>query len=200
MPAGRWATGPDFPRLPWAELGELPDGATLGLSHARYRDGMVLTLAMKAHGGADWRAVAAIRCPRVRMVPMVPMVAFAMGFLEVALIAGEWRAPGDARTRARAGGGDTGAGSSILLRLGGRESRNIQRTRGCRKTIFRDAARRRSKGSAQPPQGSHEDTKRGAVRHPPDCRALPLRLDAPAWTSHAPRSPCLSRRFRPLPG
>ena len=36
-----------FQRGPWAELGTLEDGATLSISQARYRDGMVLTFALK---------------------------------------------------------------------------------------------------------------------------------------------------------
>lgn len=36
-----------FRRGPWGELGELADGATLSISQARYRDGMVLTFALK---------------------------------------------------------------------------------------------------------------------------------------------------------
>ena len=36
-----------FQRGPWAELGELPDGATLSISQARYRDGMVVTFALR---------------------------------------------------------------------------------------------------------------------------------------------------------
>ena len=32
---------------PWDELGELPGGATLSLSRARYRDGAVLTFALR---------------------------------------------------------------------------------------------------------------------------------------------------------
>ena len=36
-----------FQRGPWAELGELPDGATLSISQARYRDGTVVTFALR---------------------------------------------------------------------------------------------------------------------------------------------------------
>lgn len=36
-----------FQRGPWAELGTLDDGATLSISQARYRDGAVLTFALK---------------------------------------------------------------------------------------------------------------------------------------------------------
>lgn len=42
--------GPDasaFQRGPWAELGELEGGATLSISQARYRDGSLLTFALK---------------------------------------------------------------------------------------------------------------------------------------------------------
>jgi len=49
--AGQGAGGaPDasaFQRGEWAELGELEGGATLSISHARYRDGMVLTFALR---------------------------------------------------------------------------------------------------------------------------------------------------------
>ncbi|MBO9499965.1 MAG: hypothetical protein J7483_10965 [Novosphingobium sp.] len=44
------APAPDasaFQRGPWAELGTLENGATLSISQARYRDGMVLTFALK---------------------------------------------------------------------------------------------------------------------------------------------------------
>ena len=41
-----------FQRGPWAELGELPDGATLSISQARYRDGTVLTFALKTEFAA----------------------------------------------------------------------------------------------------------------------------------------------------
>jgi hypothetical protein len=50
-PPGRaQALSPDasaFQRGPWAELGTLDDGATLSISEARYRDGTVLTFALK---------------------------------------------------------------------------------------------------------------------------------------------------------
>ena len=36
-----------FQRGPWAELGEVADGATLSISQAKYRDGSVLTFALK---------------------------------------------------------------------------------------------------------------------------------------------------------
>ena len=36
-----------FQRGPWAELGELEGGATLSISQARYRDGMVVTFALR---------------------------------------------------------------------------------------------------------------------------------------------------------
>lgn len=36
-----------FQRGPWAELGQLDDGATLSISQAKYRDGMVLTFALR---------------------------------------------------------------------------------------------------------------------------------------------------------
>jgi hypothetical protein len=59
-PPGRaQALSPDasaFQRGPWAELGTLDDGATLSISEARYRDGPVLTFALKtdhAAGDAD---------------------------------------------------------------------------------------------------------------------------------------------------
>ena len=43
-----------FQRGPWAELGELPDGATLSISQARYRDGAVVTFALRtAHAEGD---------------------------------------------------------------------------------------------------------------------------------------------------
>ncbi|HEY6817541.1 MAG TPA: hypothetical protein VI168_18545 [Croceibacterium sp.] len=44
------ALAPDasaFQRGPWAELGELQDGAVLSISQARYREGSVLTFALK---------------------------------------------------------------------------------------------------------------------------------------------------------
>ena len=50
QPGWAQANAPDasaFQRGPWAELGELPDGATLSISQARYRDGSVLTFALK---------------------------------------------------------------------------------------------------------------------------------------------------------
>ena len=50
-PPGRaQALTPDasaFQRGPWAEVGELSDGATLSISEARYRDGAVLVFALK---------------------------------------------------------------------------------------------------------------------------------------------------------
>ena len=36
-----------FQRGPWAELGELAGGATLSISQARYRDGTVVTFALR---------------------------------------------------------------------------------------------------------------------------------------------------------
>jgi len=43
-----------FQRGPWAELGQLDDGATLSISQARYRDGPVLTFALKTdHAAGD---------------------------------------------------------------------------------------------------------------------------------------------------
>ena len=50
QPGRAQAMTPDasaFQRGPWAELGELEGGATLSISQARYRDGSVLTLALK---------------------------------------------------------------------------------------------------------------------------------------------------------
>jgi hypothetical protein len=50
QPLRAQALAPDasaFQRGPWAELGELQDGATLSISQARYRDGRVLTFALK---------------------------------------------------------------------------------------------------------------------------------------------------------
>ena len=50
QPAWAQASAPDasaFQRGPWAELGELEDGATLSISQARYRDGTVVTFALK---------------------------------------------------------------------------------------------------------------------------------------------------------
>ena len=37
----------DFQRGEWAELGELEDGATLSISQARFRDGAVVTFALR---------------------------------------------------------------------------------------------------------------------------------------------------------
>ena len=43
-----------FQRGPWAELGELAGGATLSISQARYRDGSVLTFALRTeHAAGD---------------------------------------------------------------------------------------------------------------------------------------------------
>lgn len=42
--------GPDasaFQRGPWAELGELPDGAQLSISQTQFREGSVLTFALR---------------------------------------------------------------------------------------------------------------------------------------------------------
>ena len=41
-----------FQRGPWAELGELEDGATLSISQARYRDGTVVTFALRTEFAA----------------------------------------------------------------------------------------------------------------------------------------------------
>ena len=53
-----WAQGtPDasaFQRGAWAELGELEGGAMLSISQARYRDGMVVTFALRTdHAAGD---------------------------------------------------------------------------------------------------------------------------------------------------
>ena len=43
-----------FQRGPWAELGEVADGATLSISQAKYRDGAVLTFALRTeHAAGD---------------------------------------------------------------------------------------------------------------------------------------------------
>ena len=50
QPAWAQSGTPDasaFQRGPWAELGEVADGATLSISQAKYRDGSVLTFALK---------------------------------------------------------------------------------------------------------------------------------------------------------
>ena len=50
QPGWAQALAPDasaFQRGPWAELGELEGGATVSISQARYRDGTVLTCALK---------------------------------------------------------------------------------------------------------------------------------------------------------
>ena len=50
LPAWAQAPAPDasaFQRGPWAELGELAGGATLSISQARYRDGTVVTFALR---------------------------------------------------------------------------------------------------------------------------------------------------------
>lgn len=50
QPGRAQAPAPDasaFQRGPWAELGEMEDGATLSISQARYRDGTLLTFALK---------------------------------------------------------------------------------------------------------------------------------------------------------
>ena len=50
QPGWAQASAPDasaFQRGPWAELGELEGGATLSISQARYRDGAVLTFALR---------------------------------------------------------------------------------------------------------------------------------------------------------
>ena len=57
QPGSAQALAPDasaFQRGPWAELGTLEDGATLSISQARYRDGTVLTFALRtAHAAGD---------------------------------------------------------------------------------------------------------------------------------------------------
>jgi hypothetical protein len=57
QPGRAQAPAPDasaFQRGPWAELGELPDGSVLSISQARYRDGLVLTFALKTtHAAGD---------------------------------------------------------------------------------------------------------------------------------------------------
>ena len=55
QPGWAQANAPDasaFQRGPWAELGELDGGATLSISQARYRDGVVLTFALKTEFAA----------------------------------------------------------------------------------------------------------------------------------------------------
>lgn len=50
QPGRAQASAPDasvFQRGEWSELGELEGGATLSISHARYREGTVLTFALK---------------------------------------------------------------------------------------------------------------------------------------------------------
>ena len=50
QPGWAQAPAPDasaFQRGPWAELGELEGGAILSISQARYRDGIVVTFALK---------------------------------------------------------------------------------------------------------------------------------------------------------
>ena len=50
LPAWAQAPAPDasaFQRGPWAELGQLEGGATLSISQARYREGTLLTFALK---------------------------------------------------------------------------------------------------------------------------------------------------------
>ena len=50
QPGWAQAVTPDasaFQRGPWAELGDVADGATLSISQAKYRDGSVLTFALK---------------------------------------------------------------------------------------------------------------------------------------------------------
>ena len=51
-----------FQRGPWAELGQLDDGATLSISQARYREGLVLTFALKTEfaGGDEASAIEVI--------------------------------------------------------------------------------------------------------------------------------------------
>lgn len=56
-----WAQAPTpdasaFQRGPWVELGTLDDGATLSLSQARYRDGTVLTFALRTEHAAGGNA------------------------------------------------------------------------------------------------------------------------------------------------
>jgi hypothetical protein len=55
QPGRAQALAPDasaFQRGPWGELGELEGGATLSISQARYRDGMVLTFALRTEFAA----------------------------------------------------------------------------------------------------------------------------------------------------
>lgn len=55
QPGRAQANAPDasaFQRGPWAELGELEDGATLSISQDRYRDGTVLTFALRTEFAA----------------------------------------------------------------------------------------------------------------------------------------------------
>ena len=50
LPAWAQAPTPDasaFQRGPWAELGTLENGATLSISQARFRDGMLVTFALR---------------------------------------------------------------------------------------------------------------------------------------------------------
>jgi hypothetical protein len=57
QPGRAQALTPDasaFQRGPWAELGTLDDGATLSISQDRYRDGAVLTFALRTeHAAGD---------------------------------------------------------------------------------------------------------------------------------------------------
>ena len=57
QPGWAQASTPDasaFQRGPWAELGTLENGATLSISQARYRDGMVVTFALRTeHAAGD---------------------------------------------------------------------------------------------------------------------------------------------------
>lgn len=56
QPGRAQAGAPDasaFQRGPWAELGTLDDGATLSISQAKYRDGMMLTFALKTEFAED---------------------------------------------------------------------------------------------------------------------------------------------------
>ena len=59
QPGWAQAIRPDasaFQRSGWAELGELDNGATLSISKAKYRDGTVLTFALKTEFAAGDRS------------------------------------------------------------------------------------------------------------------------------------------------
>ena len=73
QPGRTQPVGPDasaFQRGPWAELGELPDGAVLSISETQYREGSVLTFALKTvfAGGDTGSTVEVIEldCPAAR--------------------------------------------------------------------------------------------------------------------------------------